>query len=254
MPNTASQHHDSKTINDIRQWIHDKVIALADGQWVSRVQVQFDNHWGHSPWVPAPPTEVKDADSEGWHDYPWSEVNRTDGNGQVFEEPDPEKWKWRARWLADIAMENAIRSYPGTSYPMGISIGIRAPGKSRIWLEAELPVRDMDLFAWHMFIGRERVGRDFTGKHYDDWKVSELGSPKDEAKDALGTLEYLTNALKHVVRHGTIVTDRYVPGPYVEFEHLDPCEAEYYLAKVKAALLQRDPSLDEWLVKARKTD
>jgi len=252
MPNTASQHHDSKTINDIRQWIHDKVIALADGQWVSRVQVQFDNHWGRSPWVPAPPSEVKDEHGN-WHDYPWSEVNRTDGNGQVFEEPDPEKWKLRARWLADIAMENAIRSYPGTDYPMGGCIGIRHSA-SRVGREAELPVRDMDLFAWHMFIGRERVHSDLTGERYDNFKVSELKSPKDEAKEALEALAFLTNALKHVVRHGTIVTDRYVPGPYVEFEHLDPCEAEYYLAKVKAALLQRDPSLDEWLVKARKTD
>ena len=130
-----------------------------------------------------------------------------------------------------------IRSYPGTDYPMGGCIGIRHSA-SRIGREAELPVRDMDLFAWHMFIGHKRVHSDLTGKRYDNFKVSELGSPKDEAKEALGTLKSLTDTLKHIVRHGTIVTDRYVPGPDGEFENLDPCELEYYLAKVKAALLQ----------------
>tara|TARA_R100000808_G_C2130857_1_gene140098 strand:- start:308 stop:1087 length:780 start_codon:yes stop_codon:yes gene_type:complete len=238
----ASTEQDSTPINNLRQYIHSEITRRSEGHWVSQVHITIDSHWGKSNWYQEPP--FGQADEYGV--YPWADWELVGKRSEIGScQPTNERCEKGRQFvicmLANEAIDQVVRGV-NNDFSDHIVVQFIAPSKGEHLrgghrVEFKIPTDRINLFAYQMLI-RERQPRRIRLDYYNEYRMEELDSVKQEARSVLNLVKELRSLCQTIIQG--------------KLDHIDDWELEeatnlydldYHFARLKAAAIAQRPDL-----------
>ena len=198
-------------ITNIRRYIHEEIIRLSKGHWVCQVRVDIGtatgSHWGQSLYI--------------------------------TESPKGFESKTTIAWLAESALDNCLKQ-TGSGYCGVLAVQFAVPSLQKHYEMFYVPMKDVSPYAWELVKQSVHTDSSRIGEYWYDHDEEDRSHVVTDAEDLMHTLQEQLDIVRKIARGGldSVTQDEFQA---LSFSRTD---AHWCVSRLRAALLENDPSLD----------